>query len=143
MAAEQATTATVTVDAFLSVTFTNYPVTFPNMNPGTTQNAGASNGYPLTVTIDSVSNVNAIVKTKADAANFLGTTNASLTFPVSNMEWSITAGGTYADYLTTDATVCASVAPTSACNIYHKLTIPSAQKAGSYSVGITITATQV
>lgn len=132
------TSATVTVNEFLSVTLTNVPVTFGNMDPGTTANATVDNGFPATATIGSESNVNANVATKANQTDFVSGSN---TFAVSNMEWSDAVAGTYADYLITDATVCSDVNPGNACNIYHQLTVPGAQAAGEYQVGIIITAT--
>lgn len=139
-----ATSATVTVNEFLSVTLTGAPVTFPGMDPGTGPTAAdVGNGYPLTATIGSESNVNANVGTKADATDFVETTNASLTFPVSNMEWDDATIGPWTNYTTSDATVCSSVSPGSACDIYHQLTVPGGQAAGTYSVGITVTATSV
>ena len=139
-AVEQSTTASVTVNTFLSVTLSNTPVTFPNMDPGTGPTAATvGNGYPLTATIGSESNVNANVGTKANAADFTG----PATLAVSNMEWSSTAGGSYADYTTSNVQVCGNVAKSGTCSIYHHITIPSLQQAGSYSVGITVTATAV
>ena len=131
-------TATVTVNTFLSVTLSNDPVTFPNMDPLETANATVGTGFPLTATIGAESNVNAKVETKANSANFGG----AGTIAVSNMEWSATTVfGT--GYTTTNAEVCASVAAAGTCNIYHQLTIPLAQAAGAYNVGITITATSI
>ena len=130
------TTATVTVNSFLSVSLTNAPVQFPSMDPGTTKNATVGYGFPLNATIGSESNVNPKVKTKADNASFTGGTLA-----VSNMQWSPNGSSGWTNYLITDETVCASVSAGGTCNIYHQLTIPANQAAGSYSVGITITAT--
>jgi len=137
----QATTATVTVNTFLSVTLSNTPITFTSMNPGETLSATVGTGFPLTATIGSESNVNANVKTKADSANFVEATNSSLTFLVSNMEWDFEDTFPGTGYAITDAIVCSSVTPGNACNIYHQLTIPSSQAAGTYSLGITVSAT--
>ena len=136
-AEEASTGATVTVNEFLSVTLSNDPVIFPSMDPGAgPTSADGSNGFPLTATIGSETNVNVKVGTKADNADF---SDGSNTFSVSNMEWDntdISFVGT--DYTTSNAQVCASVAPNSACTIYHKLTIPGNQAAGTYNVGITV-----
>ena len=134
------TSASVTVNEFLSVTLSNAPVAFPNLDPGTGPTAAnVSNGYPLTATIGSESNVDADVSTKADASDFTGPG----TLAVSNMEWSDASAGTYADYTTSDATVCSSIGASVECDIYHQITIPGGQAAGSYSVGLTVTATSV
>lgn len=135
----QVTIATVTVNTFLSVTIADDPVAFTNMNPGQTLlSATVGNGFPLTATIGAESNVNPDVGTSANAPNFVDDTK---NFLVSNMKWSDTSAGTYTGYTISDATVCSGVNPGSACTIYHKLTIPNEQAAGTYSVGITISAT--
>lgn len=139
MGATQSTTATVTVNTFLSVTLSNIPVQFLSMDPLATKNASVGNGFPLTATIGAESNVNANVGTKADATTFTG----AGTFAVSYMEWSATTTFPGTDYTTSNVQVCGSVGAGSACNIYHQLTIPSGQAAGAYSTGITITATSV
>lgn len=139
MADTKATTATVSVNEWLSVTLSNVPIQFPSMNPGTISNATVGSGFPLNATIGSESNVNANVSTKADGANF---TSGSKTFAVGNMSWSATEGGAYIAYSITDAKVCAGVSPGGTCNAYHRLTVPSAQAAGNYSVGVTVTATK-
>lgn len=133
------TTAGVSVNEFLSVTLSNAPVTFPAMDPGTgPTNATTGTGNPLTATIGSESNIYAQVKTSADALNFVGTGSFSVSF----MEWSADTQN-YANYTTGDVQVCTTVAPGSACDIYHRLTIPGATPAGAYSVDITITVTNV
>lgn len=137
MAATSATTATVTVNTFLSVTLSNTPVAFPNMNPEAVNQKPTPD--PLTATIGPESNTNAKVETRAGNVDFV---SGGDTFPISNLEWATTIGafpGT--DYTTSDAQVCPSVTPNTACTIYHELDIPSAQAAGNYVVGITITAT--
>ncbi len=130
------TTASVSVNEFLSVTLTNDPVAFGSMDPGTTANANPGSGYPLTVTIGSESNVNGNVATRANTDSFTGP--GSLT--VDNMEWSPDGSSAWTGYTTSDATVCSGVSPGSTCDIYHRLTIPGGTTAGSYSTGITVTA---
>ena len=138
MAVTSPTSATVTVNTFLSVTLTNTPVAFPNADPLETVNATVGSGFSLNATIGAESNVNANVGTRADNANFGG----AGTLPVSNMEWSTTTTFPGTDYTTTNAQVCGAVTPGNNCGIYHQLTIPSAQPAGAYNVGITISALQ-
>lgn len=142
MAITSPTTATVTVNTFLSVTLNDAPITFPSMDPGTgPTSADSGNGFPLTATIGSESNVDANVGTKADNVDFI---SGSDTFVVSNMEWAIDSVFTLPfDYTTSDASVCSPVSAGDDCNIFHRLTIPNAQAAGTYNVAITITATQI
>ena len=138
MAVTQPTTATVIVKSFLSVTLSNTPVEFSNMNPNQTSNATVSTGFPLTATIGSESNVDANVQTRANTATFIGPTPL---LAVGNMEWSTTSTFPGTPYTTSDASVCGVVTAGNSCDIYHQLTIPLAQTAGSYSVDITISAT--
>jgi len=133
------TTASVNVNEFLSVTLSNAPVSFPNMDPGTTENATVGNGFPLTVTIGAESNVNANITTEANSANFAGPG----TLAVSNMKWSDSETGLFTEYTTTNATVCSGVSPGSNCDIYHKLSVPGGTTAGTYTVDITVTAISV
>ena len=136
--ATDSTAATVSVNEFLSVTLSNTPVSFTDMNPGQTLNATLGAGFPLNATIGPESNVNADIGTKADNANFVST---SSNFPVSNMEWSATSTFPGIGYTTNDAQVCSAVTAGSDCTIFHQLTIPSNQPPEVYTVGITITAT--
>lgn len=139
-AATAPTSASVTVNEFISVTLDNAPVNFTSMNPGETQNASVGGGFPLNVTIGSDTNVNTNVSTRADSADF---TSGSDTFPVSNMEWSATSSFPGTDYTTSDAVVCSGISiGGGTCDIYHQLSIPAAQAAGTYSVDLTISATK-
>ncbi len=138
MAASQSTTASVSVSQFLSITLSNTPVDFGNMNPGEGPiNANTNQGYPLIVTVGNESNIDASISARANNPVFA---SGSDTFPVSRMEWSSTGAGSWTAYSTSDATVCAPVSPGGSCNIYHRISIPPGQAAGSYSVGITISA---
>ncbi len=136
-ATQQTTTATATVNEFLSVTLTNVPVTFPAMDPGTTKNASVGNGFPLTSTIGNETNVNANVTTKANQTSF-GSPSGS--FAVGNMSWSGSSSGSYTAYSNSTATVCSGKTAGQACDIFHRLSIPAAQLADTYNIGITISA---
>ena len=117
---------------FISITLTSgTPITFGNMDADTTQSA---TNNPLIVNVDS--NVNFDITTKADASTFTGPE----TLTVSNMKWDDVGTGPWTDYTTSEADVYVNEATPGDFNIYHQLTIPSAQTAGSYEVGITITA---
>ena len=145
MAATDTTTATVTVNTFLSVTVDDATMAFDNMDPGETNEKPTND--PLVATIGAESNTDGKVETEADAAVFDCTgvpcTPTTDTFAVSNLEWDSTDSFPGTDYTTSPAIVCASVIPGATCSIYHELEIPSGQEAGPYSVGITITATAV
>ncbi len=136
-ATSQATTASVMVNEFLSVTLTNAPVNFPNMDPGQTSNASVGFGFPLTATIGSETNVNTNVTTKTNQTDF---TSGSNNLPVSNMKWSATSSFPGTAYSTTAATVCSGIGAGGACNIYHQLSVPAGQAAGTYNVGVTVSA---
>ena len=135
------TTATVTVDAFLSVTLDDATLAFGTTDPLATTKP---TGDPLVATIGAETNVGSIfVKTKADGTDLCTDypTCAGSTFAVSNLEWDSTDSFPGTSYTQVDATVCSSLSASDTCNIYHELTIPAAQAAGTYSVGITVTAT--
>ena len=144
--ATQTSSATVTVNSFLSVTIDDTTLPFPNLDP---LQIGKPTNDPLVATIGPETNVGSIfVKTKANATDLVCTGAPCTTvltpdkFAISNLDWD-TATDAFPgnDYLTTDATVCTGLSANGACSIFHELTIPSAQAAGPYSVGITITAT--
>ena len=144
MAATDTTTASVTVNEFLSVTIDDATLPFGDMDPLATTKP---TGDPLVATIGAESNVDAAVLTKADGTDFCTDypdctgTGGEYKFAVSNLEWDSTDSFPGTDYSTTQGIVCGFVSPGSSCSIYHELTIPSAQEAGTYTVGITITAT--
>ena len=136
-ATSQTTAATATVNEFLSVTLSNVPVTFPSMDPGVTANANVGNGFPLNATLGAETNVNANVTTEANQTNFVSGSN---TFAVSNMEWSATSTFPGTNYTTSPATVCSGLTANGKCGIYHRLAIPAAQAAGTYQVGVKVSA---
>jgi hypothetical protein len=140
------TTASVSVNEFLSVTITSgAPVTFGGLADNTA-NSQATNG-PLVATIGSETNVvNIDVRTSAANTDFCTDYPicAGDTFGVGNMEWSDASAGTYTPYTTSPVDVCtgkSAADPT--CNVYHQISIPDNQIAGSYSTGITITVQNV
>jgi len=131
------TTASVSVNEFLSVTITSgAPVLFGDLADDTSDNQAEND--PLTATIGAETNIGSIdVRTSADTATFSGPG----TLAVGNMKWSDALGGTYTSYTTSAADVCTGLSASQDCDIYHQISIPDNQPAGSYSVGITITAT--
>lgn len=135
------TSATVTVNEFLSATLTSgYPVAFAGADPGVPKTATVD---PLVVTVGSETNVVYDITTKADATTFSCTTSAQCgtnSFAVSAMKWSKTATGGETAYTSSEAIVYDNEATPGNKPIYHDITIPSAQAAGPYSVGIIITA---
>ena len=139
-AAEAPTTATVTVVSFLSVTVDDATLVFGALDPSAANNKPLDD--PLVATIGSESNVNAGVRTRANGANFCTDfpTCSGNTFAISNLEWDITDSFSGISYTTIDANVCTGVTPGASCNIFHELKIPSNQPAGTYSLGITVSA---
>ena len=133
--ASQSTTATVTVNEFISLTLLNVPIDFGTMNPGEVNKEDTN---PLTARIGAETNVNVNIYTKANDTLFKSETNS---FPIGNMQWAITSGFVSPhDYTTVDNLVITGTAGHDYL-IYHRIHIPLAQQQGFYSVGITITAT--
>lgn len=133
----ESSTAEAFVPPFLSITLSNDPVDFNITYPGTTSDATIGNGYPLTVTIGSETNVGPVtVGTRAVSTGF---SDGSHSFGVSNMTWSKNES-TWTVYSTADIEVCSGLYSSGTCNIYHRLTVPSGQASGTYSVGIVISA---
>jgi hypothetical protein len=133
--------AQVTINGYLSMTLTGAPVFFGNLNP----NQGNTSVNPLVATIGPESNVPASISTEAMGPFYL---DASHTFPVANMEWSITAivtgglgnGGT--NYTTSFVQTCpTTISAGNSCTMYHWLSVPPATGNGAYSTTITILAT--
>ncbi len=126
------TIATVNVNEFLSITLTG-SVDFESVNENTVDNPDKE---PLVVTVEPETNIVGIkVKTEADTDFFSGP--AVDTLAIGNMKWNGTA------YTTSPVDVCTGLSATgiSVCEIDHTLTIPSILTAGTYTVSITITAT--
>lgn len=137
------TTASVTVNEFLSVTLSGAPIAFPNADPLETVNA--STGYPLIATIGPESNAVGISIKIKGATEFCTdySTCSGSTMPIGSMEWDNDAFGTGTAYTISDAVItgCTSMIANDACYIYHRLTVPTGQASGIYSTGITVTAT--
>jgi hypothetical protein len=132
------TTATVSVNEFISLTLLNIPVNFGSMNPGDVNRYDTN---PLTARIGAETNVPLVhIFTRANDANFY-TVWGDHSFPVSNMQWSIDSGfSPITNYSTTNAEVTTGTAGHD-YPIYHRMHVPLAQAQGYYTVGITITAT--
>jgi len=137
MAAE--TTATVTVNTFLSVTIDDSTLAFGNEDPLAISKPVDD---PLVATIGPETNIGVDVRTEADAATFLclsgGCAVGTDNIPISNLDWDSTDDFPGNDYTTSPAIVCADLSASSTCNIFHELTIPSNQAAGAYDLAITI-----
>lgn len=135
IAVEQSTSATVTVNEFISVSLTSgYPVTFGSVDPSVTTDA---TNDPLVVTVGSETNVNYNITTKTNQTNFVSGGN---TFAVGAMTQSTTDEGGETAYTTTAATVYGNQAVPAAKSIYHEITVPAATPAGNYNTGIVIAA---
>lgn len=146
---EAPATASVTVSGFISLDISPGTIEFGDMDPGIAPVPATNN--PLTVTIGDETNVNYHILTGADEENFCirDSNDVCLTgtgagaFDVGQMEWALETG-TYHDYSTTstEVTVGAPLIPAAdqAYHLNHRLTVPLGQKEGTYSVGVTITA---
>ncbi|GBE17600.1 hypothetical protein BMS3Abin16_00184 [archaeon BMS3Abin16] len=131
----QATTASVTVNEYISVTLAGVPIAFGSLNPGVTDSAATSN--PTTITVDSVTNV--ATNISLNGSIFTGPT----TFGVGNLSFANDTTSTQTDM----TTVFSSGLPYSnwvnipapgggaseTRNAYFWIDIPSGQTAGGYS----------
>ena len=122
------------IPEYISITLENSPIDFgDSANPGS--DVAAVNN-PLIITIDT--NVNFDITTKANSTEF---TSGEDTFPVSNMNWQTSLSSPLTSYTTEEAEVYSNQAsPGGDFNIYHRLSVPTAQAPGSYNVGVVITA---
>jgi len=148
----QNVTASVTVNEYISVTLSNVPIEFGSVNPGSTQQAddGAANdwngdslinGFPLQITVDSITNVNTNIS--LNGSDFTG----PATFGVGNlsfandttsyttaMQKTFSSGNPpYADWVNIPAPG-GGAAQTR--NAYFWITIPPGQTAGSYQSSV-------
>lgn len=129
---------------YISITISGgTPIDFGDSNvPEPQQNQPAVNN-PLQITIDS--NFNFDITAKSDSPDFVSASNPSDTFPVSSMQWA--TGNPISSPLTPYTTSEAIVYQNEFVNkiptvfpIYHTITVPQRQVAGTYNAGITITA---
>jgi len=128
------TSAEVSVNEFISITVDDATMDFGPVNPGTTGNVPSND--PLVITIGSETNINYQVTVISDAATFTGPG----TLNDENLMWS-TDQTTYTGYDNTSEAQVATGGPGGGShNLYHRLDVPGGTTAGTYSLGITITA---
>ncbi len=127
--AEDTVQASVTVLGAISVT-ADETLVFGELNPGETSST-------VTLGIDVVSNAPYTVYTRANSADFV---DGSKKIAVGYMVWY--DGASWVSYTTSDVQIASGNGPGAKHDIDHKLKVPSTAEAGSYSVGITITAIQ-
>lgn len=141
---EQATTASVTVNEYISVTLSNAPILFGSLNPGVVdQTANVGNGYPMTVQVDSVTNV--VTNLSLRGTDFTG----AGTFGVGNLSFSnSSSAATATDMATTyagpaiysnfDAIPAPLGGPAQTRDVYFWIDVPSGQTAGAYASDVYI-----
>lgn len=130
--------ASDTVQASVSVAGT-LVVSAVDFNLGTDVVPGTTT-TPVTVAVQVDSNAPYTLKTIADSANFA---DGSKTFAVSNMKWSTDSWVTETAYSNTVTGTITSIgaAPGTIHNVDHKVSVPADAEAGTYNVGVTLTAT--
>lgn len=140
---ETQTTAQVQVNEFISVTLQGVPIDFGSLNPGTVnQPAGASNGFPMNVSIEPETNV--ITNMSLRATDFTG----AGTIGVGNMSFSNSSSVSTATQMSTSyqgdaiySNFDAIPQPSGSAEIrevYFWITIPAGQTAGSYTSNVYI-----
>jgi len=132
------TTASVTIPGYRSLTLLNDPISFGDVNPGTTNSI--SSGSQLIARIGAETNVETLVTTKSEDTTF-----GIPTFPISSMTFAGTTIGieptTYATYSTDEKPACTfNAAGGGDCTIFHRLSVPYAIPAATYTADVTIIA---
>ncbi|RLG19127.1 hypothetical protein DRN63_00285 [Nanoarchaeota archaeon] len=131
------TQASVTVNEFISATLFNVPIQFGNLNPGTTNQEATNN--PLEVQVGGETNVNYNI-TLNGTSDFVNDTN---TFSISNLEFNTTSLDWTSYELNVEKTAYANQpapAGTPVNNsIWHRISVPAGQIAGTYTANITVT----
>jgi hypothetical protein len=121
---------------FLSITLYNIPITFGNMDPNMTKEAEVN---PLIINVDTnVASFN--IEVEAGAVDFKSGRNS---FPVSNLQWNTTNNFPGTNYTGVSAIAYSNLTTTGNYSLYHQLTIPPSQQAGTYDVSIKITASEI
>lgn len=141
---ETQTTATVNVNEFISVTLTNAPIDFGNLNPGTTnQNASTTNGFPLTVNIEPETNVVTNLSVKGNDFTGAGGTigignmsfsNSSTVATATQMSTSYQGDAIYSNFDAIPQPGGSAVTR----DIYFWISIPAGQQAGIYTSNVFI-----
>jgi hypothetical protein len=136
---ETATTASVTVNKYISVTLSNVPIQFGSVDAGSTNNpATVGNGYPMTIQIDSVTNVNTNISVNGSDFSGPGTfgvgnlsfSNSSSVSTATNMQSVFSSGPPYSNWVNI---VAPAGGAAKTADAYFWVSIPSGQIAGSYS----------
>jgi hypothetical protein len=129
--------AEVTVGGFISLSINPGTILFGNMNASEINKSAINN--PLVITIGPETNV-AFVNITTRTNNTLFT-SASNNFSVTYMEWDTNVSFPLPkNYLAVERSVYLTSSYGQNYSMYHRLTIPSGQTAGSYTVGVVITA---
>jgi len=114
---------------FISITITNSPIDFGEVDMNTTKNA---TNNPLIIAVDS----NVIFDITTSASDF---SDGEDTFSVSNMFWATSENIARTPYSLIESVIYSNQEPGS-FNLYHSLFIPLGQRAGTYNSEVVITA---
>ena len=132
MAVEVGTGATVTVNEYINFTVTDYGsagLDFGSLNPGTTDNAEA-NAPAVKLTVAAETNVDCDIEVKGTDFTY-----STYTIAINNAKWdtdSVVTGATAMSTAYVTITTSTAGALTEQ-DVWHWLSIPSGQAAGSYS----------
>jgi len=152
--ANQSTTASVTVNGFVSVTLQNTPINFPALDPGTNNTpATANQGNPLIVRVDNATTV--AVMGYLNGSVF--TDGGSNSFTVGNMTLNITGNATILNTSCSGSNRCSytlnaswvfnETAPLGTGHkgesFWHYISIPQVQAPAGYSSNVRVCVMQV
>ncbi|MCW1297988.1 MAG: hypothetical protein OH333_04295 [Candidatus Parvarchaeota archaeon] len=134
----QTTSASVTVNEYISATLSNIPIDFGSLDPGTTNQPATNN--PLLVQVGAETNVEYNI-TLNGTTNFVSGGNS---FSVGNLSYNTTEITTPTPYelnveknaYTNEPCPCGTQADR---NVWHYISVPAGQVAGAYSANIKIT----
>jgi hypothetical protein len=137
----QTTSASVTVNQYISATLSNIPINFGSLDPGTSNQAATNN--PLKITVGAETNVQYNI-TLNGTTNFVSGGNS---FSIGNLTFNSTEVPTLTSYelnveknaYTNEPCPCGTAAEN---DVWHYISVPVGQVAGSYSADIKITVKQ-
>jgi hypothetical protein len=137
----ETTTATVTVNGFVSTTMFNTPIAFPNVDPNSVQTPATT--QPI-LQIDGVTNVG--VRTYVNATNFTG---AGAYFAMGNLTMNVTVTGTGVANTSCDTSRCnyraamifvfnetAPLGTAKNTTLAHYISVPAGQTPTSYTSNV-------
>lgn len=150
--ANQSTTASVTVNGFVSTTLYNTPINFPAVDPGANDTqATALQGAPLSIQVDNATTVDVMGYLNGSIFN-----STAGTFTVGNMSMNMTGNATIFNtscttsrcrYTTNPSWIFNETAPAGTGHkserLWHHLDVPTAQAPGGYASNVRICVMQI